>query len=170
MNRLNLFYLTILVFFVLSPLTTMGFEMIAHRGIYQNYDREDVDNFKCTAIKIFPPTHSYIENTIPSIKRAFDIGADIVELDVHPTKELNSKNDRMVVFHDWELTCRTNASCESGCNCNEKKECITDQQSWDFLNKLDISYGYSSDGKTFPFRGKGIGMMPTFKEAKRSDT
>jgi glycerophosphoryl diester phosphodiesterase len=33
------------------------------------------------------------------------------------------------------------------------------------LKKLDIGYGYTSDrGKTFPFRGKGIGMMPSLEE------
>jgi glycerophosphoryl diester phosphodiesterase len=34
-----------------------------------------------------------------------------------------------------------------------------------YLKKLDIGHGYTADGgKTFPFRGKGIGMMPTLGE------
>ena len=34
-----------------------------------------------------------------------------------------------------------------------------------YLKKLDIGYGYTSDGgKSFPFRGKGVGLMPTLAE------
>jgi glycerophosphoryl diester phosphodiesterase len=33
------------------------------------------------------------------------------------------------------------------------------------LKKLDIGYGYTADGgKTYPFRGKAIGLMPTLTE------
>jgi glycerophosphoryl diester phosphodiesterase len=33
------------------------------------------------------------------------------------------------------------------------------------LKKLDIGYGYTADGgKTYPFRGKGVGLMPTLEE------
>jgi glycerophosphoryl diester phosphodiesterase len=34
-----------------------------------------------------------------------------------------------------------------------------------YLKTLDIGYGYTADGgKTFPFRGKGVGLMPTMEE------
>ena len=33
------------------------------------------------------------------------------------------------------------------------------------LKALDIGYGYTADGgTTFPFRGKGVGLMPTLDE------
>ena len=33
------------------------------------------------------------------------------------------------------------------------------------LKKLDVGYGYTADeGKTYPFRGKGVGMMPELSE------
>lgn len=33
------------------------------------------------------------------------------------------------------------------------------------LKKADIGYGYTPDnGKTYPFRGKGVGLMPSMKE------
>ena len=33
------------------------------------------------------------------------------------------------------------------------------------LQALDIGYGYTADGgKTFPFRGQGINLMPTLDE------
>ncbi|MBW4475815.1 MAG: hypothetical protein KME54_02815 [Tolypothrix brevis GSE-NOS-MK-07-07A] len=37
-----------------------------------------------------------------------------------------------------------------------------------YLKTLDIGYGYTPDnGKTYPFRGKYVGMMPTFAEIMR---
>ena len=34
-----------------------------------------------------------------------------------------------------------------------------------YLKSLDIGYGYTADGgKTFPFRGQGVGLMPTLDE------
>ncbi|WP_019498892.1 hypothetical protein [Pseudanabaena sp. PCC 6802] len=37
------------------------------------------------------------------------------------------------------------------------------------LKKLDIGYGYTADGgKTYPFRGKAIALMPTFDEVMQS--
>ena len=33
------------------------------------------------------------------------------------------------------------------------------------LKKLDVGYGYTADGgETHPFRGKGVGLMPTLSE------
>lgn len=33
------------------------------------------------------------------------------------------------------------------------------------LKQLDVGYGYTADhGKTFPFRGKGVGLMPSITE------
>ena len=37
------------------------------------------------------------------------------------------------------------------------------------LKSLDAGYGYSADGgRTFPFRGKGVGAIPTLAEAVRA--
>ena len=33
------------------------------------------------------------------------------------------------------------------------------------LKQLDVGYGYTADhGETYPFRGKGVGLMPTLEE------
>ena len=33
------------------------------------------------------------------------------------------------------------------------------------LRPLDVGYGYTADGgQTFPFRGKGVGLMPSLSE------
>ncbi|MGO7874202.1 glycerophosphodiester phosphodiesterase, partial [Rhizobium leguminosarum] len=46
---------------------------------------------------------------------------------------------------------------------------VTREHSMADMRKLDIGYGYTADGgKTFPFRGRGIGMMPTLAEVLSS--
>jgi glycerophosphoryl diester phosphodiesterase len=123
-------------------------EIIAHRGIHQTYRREDLDSDTCTAGRIAPPTHDLIENTIASMQAAFAAGADIVELDVHPTTD-----GQFAVFHDWTLDCRTEGAGK------------TRDHAMAYLKTLDIGYGYSADGgKTFPLRGRGTGLMPELKE------
>jgi hypothetical protein len=59
--------------------------LLAHRGIAQRFDPVGVTNDTCTASRMQPPTHGYLENTIASMLASFEAGADIVELDVHPT-------------------------------------------------------------------------------------
>lgn len=122
--------------------------LLAHRGMAQRFDERGVKSDTCTATRMLPPTHDYLENTLPSMRASFEAGADIVELDVHPTTD-----GQFAVFHDWTIDCRTDGRG------------ITREQSMAKLKMLDIGYGYTADGgKTFPFRGKGIGMMPTLSE------
>jgi glycerophosphoryl diester phosphodiesterase len=97
----------------------------------------DVRNDTCTAARMLPPEHDYLENTIASMEASFKAGADIVEFDVHPTTD-----GHFAVFHDWTLDCRTNGKG------------VTREHSLQELKTLDIGYGYTADGgKTFPFRG-----------------
>ncbi len=122
--------------------------LIAHRGLHQTFPMEGITNDTCTAERIYEPEHPYLENTIPSMKKAFEVGAHIVELDIHSTTD-----GEFVVFHDWTLDCRTDGKG------------VTREHTSAELKKLDIGYGYTADGgKTYPFRGKGIGMMPTLDE------
>ena len=126
--------------------------LISHRGVYQTYNRENLGRDDCTAIRMFEPEHQYLENTIASMRAAFEAGADIVEIDVHPTTD-----GEFAVFHDWTLDCRT-----------EGKGTTRDHP-MSYLRTLDIGFGYTSDGgKTFPFRGKGVGLMPTLEEVYRT--
>jgi glycerophosphoryl diester phosphodiesterase len=130
------------------PPKPLSFTLIAHRGVHQTFPFDNVNNDTCTAAIIYPPSHNFLENTIPSIREAFQYGADMVEIDIHPTTD-----NQLAVFHDWTVDCRTNGKG------------ITHEQSMKTLKKLDIGYGYTADsGKTYPFRGKFIGMMPTFEQ------
>ncbi|WP_419955563.1 glycerophosphodiester phosphodiesterase family protein [Neobacillus niacini] len=122
--------------------------LLAHRGLGQTFSMEGIQGDTCTAERIFQPEHPYIENTIPSMEAAFENGADVVELDIKPTKD-----GQFAVFHDWTLECRTNA------------EGTTKEYTMEELKQLDIGYGYTADnGKTYPFRGKGAGLMPSLNE------
>jgi glycerophosphoryl diester phosphodiesterase len=122
--------------------------LLAHRGIAQQFDMTDVANDTCTASRMRPPSHHYLENTIGSIQASFAAGADIVEFDVHPTLD-----GQFAVFHDWTLDCRTNGHG------------ITREHTMAELKQLDIGYGYTADGgKSFPFRGKAVGQMPSLQE------
>ncbi|SFU33560.1 glycerophosphoryl diester phosphodiesterase [Polaromonas sp. YR568] len=122
--------------------------LLAHRGIAQQFDNRDLQNDTCTASRMLPPTHAYLENTLASMHASFAAGADWVELDVHPTAD-----GHFAVFHDWTLDCRTEGKG------------VTREHSLAALKHLDVGYGYTADGgKTFPFRGKGVGLMPSLDE------
>lgn len=132
--------------FATSPVGKPG--VLAHRGIHQTFPSKGVTRDTCTANRIYPPTNPYLENTLPSMKASFEAGATALELDVHPTTDGD-----FAVFHNWSLECRTDGRG------------VTREQSMAYLRTLDVGYGYTADsGATFPFRGKGVGMIQTLGE------
>ena len=157
LKKKKMLFLLILILFIFINNTTIFTTsnkqpaLLAHRGMAQTFDMKGVAEDSCTAEKIHIPEHGFLENTIPSMEAAFNAGADIVELDVHPTSD-----GEFVVFHDWTLDCRTEGHGD------------TREHSLKELTALDVGYGYTADnGKTYPFRGKGVGMMPTLDEVLR---
>lgn len=133
---------------LLAPAPTAKPLVIAHRGLGQTFHREGITGTTCTASRIFPPEHPYLENTLSGFRAAFAAGADMVEFDVHPTTD-----GHFVVFHDWTLDCRTDGTG------------VTRDHTLAELKALDVGYGYTADGgKTHPFRGKGVGLIPTLGE------
>ncbi|MPZ38721.1 MAG: glycerophosphodiester phosphodiesterase [Rhizobiales bacterium] len=122
--------------------------LLAHRGLAQTYDPAGLERDTCTATRIHPPEHPFLENTLPSMHAAFAAGADVVEFDVHPTTD-----GHFAVFHDWTVDCRTEGRG------------VTRGHTLAQLKALDVGYGYTADGgKTYPFRGRGVGMMPSLDE------
>lgn len=133
---------------LLAPTSRGKPTLLAHRGVHQTFPPEGVESDTCTAVRIRPPEHAFLENTISSMEAAFAAGADIVEFDVHPTAD-----GHFVVFHDWTLDCRTNGAG------------VTREKTLAELKTLDVGYGYTADGgATYPFRGSGVGLMPTLDE------
>ena len=130
-----------------EPIRTGPF-LVAHRALGQAFRREGLTARTCTASRMLPSEHGYLENTIPAIRAAFDYGARAVELDVHRTID-----DHFAVFHDWTLDCRTEGSGP------------TREHALEQLQTLDVGYGYTADGgETWPFRGKGVGMVPSLEQ------
>ncbi|MDG6107780.1 glycerophosphodiester phosphodiesterase family protein [Dactylosporangium aurantiacum] len=122
--------------------------LLAHRGIAQTFDLAGVTADTCTARIIHPPQVPYLENTLPSLRAAFDAGADQAEIDVQLTRD-----GRLAVFHDATLDCRTDGTGTVG------------EHTLEELRRLDVGYGYTADGgATFPLRGKGVGLLPTVPE------
>ena len=122
--------------------------VLSHRGVSQQFENEEGSPRGCEAARMTLPSHDYIENTISSIGAAFDSGADVVEFDVQLTRD-----DQWAVFHDRRLECRTDGHGQAS------------EHTLDELQALDVGYGYTSDGGlTFPFRGRGVGAMPSMRQ------
>lgn len=122
--------------------------LIAHRGLTQTFDRQDVGSDECSAEMIDQPQHDYLQNTARGAKRAGELYAHVVELDIAPTAD-----GKIAVFHDRTLDCQTDGSGPVSDSTMEQ------------LKALDIGYGYTADGgQSFPFRGKGVGELPELSE------
>ncbi len=93
----------------------------------------------------------YPENTLMAFESAVRMGIDVIETDVHL-----SKDGVIVIWHDPTLDRNTNGS--------GRIEDHTLQE----LKQFDAGYTFTKDGgKTFPFRGKGV-TLTTLEEALRA--
>ncbi len=132
-------------------------KLMAHRGVMQQSGHKPVlssaegglTDETCTAGRIEEPVHDYLENTLAGLQRADALAATYLQVDLAPTAD-----GRFVLFHDWTLDCRTNGK-------GPIRSATLEQ-----IEALDAGYGYSADGgKSFAFRGKGMGLIPTLEEA-----
>jgi glycerophosphoryl diester phosphodiesterase len=86
-------------------------------------------------------------NTLEAFKLGLQQGADIIETDVHMTKD-----GVLVVSHDETIDRLSNGK-------GKIKELTLAE-----LRQYDFGYGFTPDGgKTFPYRGKGV-KIPTLEE------
>ena len=85
------------------------------------------------------------ENTLPSFALATALGADILEFDLHPTRD-----GFVVVIHDDTVDRTTNGTG------------LVREHTLTQLERLDAGYHFSRDGHDFPFRGQGV-RIPTFE-------
>lgn len=126
--------------------------ILAHRGLAQTFPMTDIKWNTNTAAIIYPPEHAYLENTIPSMRAAFECGADLVEFDLRMTRD-----QKFAVFHDYLLDYRTDGK-------GNVSDCLMDD-----LRRLDAGFGYTHDGGvSFLFRGKGIGQIVAFEDILRA--
>jgi glycerophosphoryl diester phosphodiesterase len=91
------------------------------------------------------------ENTLPAFESACKMGVDVIETDVHL-----SKDGYLVIWHDPTLERNTNGSGS------------VEDHTLRELKQLDAGYTFTPDGgKTFPFRGKGV-QLCTLQEALKT--
>ena len=87
------------------------------------------------------------ENTLEAFKYSAQMGVDVLELDVHSTAD-----GTLVVMHDGSVDRTTNGSGR------------VSEMTLAEVKKLDAGFQFTpDDGKTYPFRGKGI-TIPTLQE------
>ena len=87
------------------------------------------------------------ENTLAAFRRSYELGVDVLELDVRFTAD-----GELVVIHDSTVGRTTNGTGKIA------------ELTLDELAKLDAGFNWTSDGgKTFPFRGKGV-SVPTLRQ------
>lgn len=87
------------------------------------------------------------ENTMPAFGHAVAMGVDVLEMDVHSTRD-----SVLVLMHDQTVDRTTDGTGP------------IKSLSFEELRKLDAAYRWSIDGnQTFPFRGQGI-TVPTLEE------
>lgn len=124
--------------------------LISHRGIAQVADSDGVKLGDCTAGKIEEPYHKLIDNTVDAARRAVQLGAHLVMVDVQRTAD-----DQIVFLADDTLDCRTDGSgAVRGKTLAE-------------LKALDVGHGYTAGGTSYPLRGLGKGKMASFEEMVR---
>lgn len=131
---------------IVLPSLSHSFEIIAHKGVHHEECLED--NIECRSMCLSWKQHSFIENTIPSINRAFELGAERVEIDLQMSAE-----GEVIVYHDIVLKCRT------GINRFVRDLTVKELKQLDITKNLKFT---NIEGN--PMRGKGYGMLPTFKE------
>ena len=86
-------------------------------------------------------------DTMYAFEKAVETGADVLEMDAHITKDR-----QIVLMHDEEVDRTTDGSG------------LIEEMTLDELKRLDAAFRWSNDdGRTFPYRGKGI-QIPTLEE------
>jgi glycerophosphoryl diester phosphodiesterase len=85
------------------------------------------------------------ENTLPSFALGLALGADVLEFDVHA-----SRDGTIVVIHDATLDRTTNGA-------GPVRECTLHR-----LQQLDAGFQFTRGGGDFPYRGQGI-RIPTLE-------
>ena len=87
------------------------------------------------------------ENTLFAFEHAYRLGYRWIETDVHRTRD-----GRIVIHHDTHLD-----------RCTDGRGLVADHTAEE-LQRLDAAFHFSPDGKSLPYRGKGV-RIPQLAEA-----
>ncbi len=130
--------------------------LIAYAGSWLNLGGGARDNVFAGGGKTWVIAHQggeglWPSNTLSAFDRAARLGADMLDTDLHATKD-----GHLVAIHDASVNRTT-----------QGKGLVKDMTLAQ-LKRLDAGYRFSLDGnKTFPFRGRGL-TVPTLEELFRA--
>ena len=83
-------------------------------------------------------------DTMYAFEKAVEIGADVLEMDAHITKD-----GQIVLMHDEKVDRTTDGTG------------LIEDMTLEELKQLDAAYKWSNDsGQTYPYRGQGIQVTP----------
>lgn len=119
-----------LIFLLIFSASSYAWDLVAHRGVHHTYG--DVIQNGCR--KFINQRHTFIENTAPSIAKAFADGANRVEIDL-----VASKDGKVFLFHDDRFNCL---------GLPKKVE----ELNWSEIQKINPGAGITFDGLTYPFK------------------
>jgi glycerophosphoryl diester phosphodiesterase len=86
-------------------------------------------------------------DTLPAFQHAVDIGADVLEMDAHITKD-----GHIVLMHDEQVDRTTDGTG------------LIEEMTLEELKRLDAAYKWTTDnGETYSYRGHGV-TVPTLEE------
>ena len=136
-SRLRLLVIAFLIGLVLIPVFLPGAPDSAY---YDGIDRPLVIAHQ-GGDGIWPGDTRY------AFEKAVEIGADVLEMDAHITKD-----DQIVLMHDEEVDRTTDGTG------------LIEDLTLEELKQLDAAYDWTNDdGATYPYRGQGI-QVPTLDE------
>ena len=130
--------------FALAVIAVLGYFLAAtlRRRERRTVEDEWPVNFAHRGDSIRAPEH-----TLEAFRRAVELGAGGLELDVHLTAD-----GHVVVIHDASVDRTTDGSGAVA------------STTLDALRDMDAGYGFSTDaGRTYPYRGRGL-RVPTLAE------
>ncbi len=121
--------------------------LLAHRGVAQTFSHAWLGMNDCTATRLDPSKNAYLENTIASMAKL-------------PSTWVPTLSNWTLPDHRGDFAVFTIGPWTAALTAG-----VTREYSMAYLKTLDIGHGYTADGgKTYPFRGKFVGMMPSLDE------
>ena len=85
----------------------------------------------------------YPDESLLAFTNAVDMGIQVLEVDIHRTRD-----GVLVINHDETINRLTDGSG------------LIREMSWLELQQVDGAYNWSPDGMTYPYRGKGVKILP----------
>ncbi|MBY0518171.1 MAG: hypothetical protein K2P81_14780 [Bacteriovoracaceae bacterium] len=147
MQQITVVAINLVFFLLISSTAFSSSQIIDHKGANNPFD---VFSSGCAARKIDHLNYPFMDNTLESIQRSFDQGADAVEIDLRATQDGD-----LVLFQEPEVDCLTEG------------QGLVREHTVAQLKKLDFGYWVYDKIDHYPLRGSGVGKIVTLREVLR---